>query len=239
VTSTNPAAPLAASLAYSQPRNSSMNLTRRKILAFVLVAVLGGCKIVANADLKAAKSRSSDDFDATAYVDKIWTPKVIPEFKDKAIPIETLLQEVATDPDKAGQKHGHREGDGNPWTFLIKGEGRITAVDVESRHGIVSIEVQTASGPRKVDLQVGPVVFGTALRDALQFIKFGDFVNQIQYAQVSRVLNDRATKGVRGSIDLKDAAGKTIAFYAAAVLGSGDTINATPVIIEPPKGERT
>ena len=216
-----------------------MNLTRRKILVLVPVAALGGCKIVANADLKAAKSKSSDDFDATAYVDKIWTPKVIPELKDKAIAIETLLREVANDPDEAGQKYGHREGDGNPWTFLIKGEGKITAVDVESKHGLVGVEVKTAAGARKVDLQVGPVVFGTALRDGLPFIRFGDFVNQIQYAQVSRVLNDRATKGVRESIDLKEAAGKTIAFYAAAVLGSGDTINATPVIIEPPKGERT
>jgi predicted lipoprotein len=215
-----------------------MALTRRHILALFSAAALGGCKIVANADLKAAKAKSSDEFDANAYVDKIWTSKVLPDFKSRAMDIGALLPEVAQDPDKAGQSHGHRAGDGNPWTFEIKGEGKITAVDAASRHAIVTVEVQTASGGRKIDLQVGPVVFGTALRDALPFIQFGDFVNQIQYAQVSRALNDRASKGVRESFDLKDAVGKTVAFYAAAVL-SGDTIAATPVIIEPAKGGKT
>ncbi len=102
----------------------------------------------------------------------------------------------------------------------------------------MTVEVQTASGPRRIDLQIGPVVFGTALRDALSFIQFGDFVNQIQYAQVSRALNDRASKGIHASFDPKDAVGKTIVFYAAAVL-SGDTVTATPVIIEPAKGGKT
>lgn len=194
---------------------------------------------MANEDLKVEKSKSADEFDANAYVDKIWTSKVLPDFKSRAMDLDALLQEVAKDPDKAGHAHGHREGDGNPWTYEIKGEGKIVAVDTASRRGIVTVEVQTASGPRKVDLQVGPVVFGTTLRDAVPFIKFGDFVNQIQYAQVSRVLNDRATRGVRSSIDLKGATGKTVAFEAAAVLSNGDTITATPISIEPAKGGKT
>ena len=211
-----------------------MALTRRNILVLVLAAALGGCKIVANADLKAAKSKSAEDFDANSYVDRIWKSKVLPDFESRAMDISALLQEVARDPDKAGQAHGHRESDGNPWTYEIKGEGKAVAVDA-SRHGILTVEVQTALGQRKIDLQVGPVVFGTMLRDALPFIKFGDFVNQIQYAQVSRALNDRGTKAIRDSFDLKEATGKTIVFYAAVVLNGSDTISATPVVIEPAK----
>jgi predicted lipoprotein len=217
-----------------------MALTRRQTLALLLAAALGGCKIVSNSDLKAARSKSSDEFDANSYVDNIWASKVLPDFKNRAIDVEALMQDVAKDPDKAGQAHGHRAGDGNPWTYEIKGEGTVVAVDAASRHAIVTVEVQMASGPRKIDLQVGPVVFGTMLRDALPFVQFGDFVNQIQYAQVSRALNDRASKGVRDSFDPKDATGKTIIFYAAAVLsGAGDTISATPVLIEPAKGGKT
>ncbi len=113
-----------------------MALTRRHLLAFFSAAALGGsaatlggCKIVANADLKAAKAKSSDEFDANAYVDKIWTSKVLAGFRSQAMDVDALLQQVAQDPDKAGQAHGHRAGDGNPWTFEIKGEGKITAVD--------------------------------------------------------------------------------------------------------------
>lgn len=203
----------------------------------MIAAALGGCKVVANADLKAAKAKSADEFDANGYVDKIWTSKVLPDFRGRAIELGALLADVAKDPDKAGEAHGHRESDGNPWTYEVKGEGKVVAVDAASRHAIVSVELQ-AAGPRKVDLQVGPVVFGTMLRDALPFIKFGDFVNQIQYAQVSRALNDRASKGVRESFDPRDVTGKTVVFYAAAVIGS-DTITATPVVIEPAKGGKT
>jgi predicted lipoprotein len=216
-----------------------MALTRRNTLVLVFAAALSGCKVVANADLKAEKSKSADEFDANGYVDRIWASKVLPEFKSHAMELDALLNEVANDPDKAGQAYGHREGDGNPWTYEIKGEGKIVAVDTASRHAIVSVELQTSSGAKKVDLQVGPVVFGTTLRDALPFIKFGDFVNQIQYAQVSRVLNDRAGKSVRESFDLVDAMGKTVRFYAAAALGGGDSITATPVMIEPAKGGKT
>lgn len=215
-----------------------MALTRRTTLVFMIAAALGGCKVVANADLKAAKAKSADEFDANGYVDKIWASKVLPDFRGRAIELGALLADVAKDPDKAGEAHGHRESDGNPWTYEVRGEGKVVAVDAASRHAIVSVELQTAAGPRKVDLQVGPVVFGTMLRDALPFIKFGDFVNQIQYAQVSRALNDRASKGVRESFDPRDVTGKTVVFYAAAVIGS-DTITATPVVIEPAKGGKT
>lgn len=212
---------------------------RRNTLVLISAALLSGCKIVANEDLKVEKSKSADEFDANAYVDKIWA-KAMADFKKRAIDLGALLMEVGKDPDKAGQAHGHREGEGNPWTYEIKGEGKVVAVDTASRHGIVTVEVQTASGAQKVGLQVGPVVFGTMLRDALPFIKFGDFVNQIQYAQVSRALNDRASKGVRETFDPKNSTGKTIMFYAAAVLGSGsEAISATPVVIEPAKGDKT
>lgn len=231
------AAQLTEKLSRYHAKNRSMAPTRRNTLVFIATLMLGGCKVVANADLKAAKSKSNE-FDANGYVDKVWTTKVIPDFKNRAMDLDALLNDVAKDPEKAGQAHGHREGDGNPWTYETKGVAKVVAVDSASRHAILSVELQTSSGAKKVDLQIGPVVFGTMLRDALPFIKFGDFVNQIQYAQVSRALNDRASKSVRESFDPADAMGKTVVFYAAAVLG-GDTITATPVIIEPAKGGKT
>jgi len=217
-----------------------MTIDRRNVLILLAGLALGGCKIVANQDLLQARAKSEDAFDAAAYVNKIWDSKALPEFKNKAVDLDTLLPAIAEDPDKAGKMYGQRAGEGNPWTYEIKGEGKVVAVDVASRHGIVTIETATKSGPLKINLQVGPVVFGTALRDALPFIHFGDFVNQIQYAQVSRALNDRAVKEVRAAFDPKDSLGKTITFYAAAVLsGSGGDITATPVLIETSKGQKT
>ena len=46
------------------------------------------------------------------------------------------------------------------------------------------------------DLQIGPVIRGTALRDALDFIRFTDFVNQLEFAGVATALNDHVVSAV-------------------------------------------
>jgi predicted lipoprotein len=146
-----------------------MVIARRNALLLFFVVALGGCKIVDNRDLMTARGKADSEFDAAAYVDKIWESKALPEFKSKAVDLDTALQAVAEDPDKAGKTYGQRAGEGNPWTYEIKGQGKVVAVDTASRHAILTVEAETKSGPRKVDLQVGPVVFGTAVRDALPF----------------------------------------------------------------------
>jgi predicted lipoprotein len=66
---------------------------------------------------------------------------------------------------------------------LKKGAGRITQVE----DGRLVLD----SG---VTVLTGPVIRGTALRDALPFIQFSQFTNQLEYARVANVLNDRAVK---------------------------------------------
>jgi predicted lipoprotein len=190
---------------------------KQAVVALLLVLPLGGCKIVSDKELAAARAGGQDSFDAAAYVDKHWNDKALADFKNRAVDLDTLLPAIAEDSDKAGKTYGQRAGEGNPWTYEIRGLGKVVSVDIASRHGIVSLGV----------------AFGTAFRDALPTIHFGDFVNQIQYAQVSRALNDRAVAAVHGVVDRKDLVGKSLTFYAAATIGAGGaTITATPVVLE-------
>jgi predicted lipoprotein len=203
------------------------------LVALALASALGGCKIVSNKDLAADEKKASDAFDANAYVAKIWTAKAVAEFKAKAVDLSTLLPAIEADPDKAGKTYGRGGGEGNPWSYEVKGEGKATAVDVESRHGLLTVEIATKNGPQPVDLQIGPVIFGAALRDSLPFVHFGDFVNQIQFAQVSRALNDVATKGLRSAFDPKTVVGETVTFYGAATQGSATTrMSVTPIAVQ-------
>ncbi len=206
--------------------------------AFLLFAAptillpLSGCKIVADKDL-VAEEKHSAAFDANAFVEKVWTPKAVEDFKAKAVDLATLLPAIEADPNQAGQTYGRGGGEGNPWSYEVKGEGKVTAVDVESRHGLMTVEITTKDGPRPVDLQIGPVIFGTALRDSLPFVHFGDFVNQIQFAQISRAFNDRATKDLRSAFDPKTILGKTVAFYGAATqAAAAGKLSVTPIAIE-------
>jgi predicted lipoprotein len=202
-------------------------------LALLLLFALGGCKIVSNKDLAAEDAKSSNAFDATAYVEKAWTPTAVAAFKTSAVDLATLLPAIEADPETAGKTYGRGGGEGNPWSYEVKGEGKVLAIDVKSRHGLLTVEVATKSGPRQVDLQIGPVIFGTALRDSLPFVHFGDFVNQIQFAQVSRALNDQATKLLMKSVDPENIVGKSIAFYGAATEGSASAkMSVTPISIE-------
>ena len=215
-------------------RQSSMSRSKTLLLVGLAASLaLGGCKIVSDKDLVAEEKHSSDAFDATAYIEKVWTPQAIQQFKEKAVDLKTLLPAIAADPDKAGKTYGRGGGEGNPWTFEVKGDGKVTAVDVASRHALMTVQIPTDQGAKDVDLQIGPVIFGTALRDSLPFIHFGDFVNQIQFAQVSRALNDRATGDLRKQIDPKTIVGKTVTFYGAATQSSsGARLSVTPIAIE-------
>jgi predicted lipoprotein len=96
---------------------------------------------------------------------------------------------------------------------LINGEGRVTRVEV----GQIVLD-------NGIALLGGPVIRGTALRDALPFIQFSQFTNQLEYARVSNALNDRAVK-VAESAHVK--AGDTVRYAGA---GSKDGV--VPVMLE-------
>ena len=160
-----------------------MRLRLVSVVAVLSIAILGvgGCKI------KYDSEKGADGaFNAKTYVEELWDSKAIPLMHTAPIDVGTVLAAIAKDPEAAGKEYGHRPGEGQPWSYLVKGEGAITSVDVASRHGTATLEVMIDNKPTKVILQIGPVIFGTALRDALPFIAFGDFVNQIDYAEVSR-----------------------------------------------------
>ncbi len=99
----------------------------------------------------------------------------------------------------------------------MRGEGTIKAAETRLRHATLTIDV----AGHDVVLQIGPVIFGTALRDALPFISFEQVVNQIQFAQVSRELNDRATAAARAGLDVASLApGGRVAFAGAMSAGA-------------------
>jgi predicted lipoprotein len=75
------------------------------------------------------------------------------------------------------------------------------------------------------------VVRGTALRDALPFIRFDDFTNQLEYASVSRVLHQRIADSVLAKVDRATLAGRTIRFTGAFTEGAGLPL-VTPVTLQ-------
>jgi predicted lipoprotein len=141
-------------------------------------------------------SNTDRTFDARAYVASIWDAKVLPTVAAQAVDLATLL----------------RSPSDLPPAFLVKGAGRVLNVDTTSRTGFLSIDLAPYDGHADARVQIGPVLRGTALRDALPFIQFSQFVNQLEFARVGNALNDR----VLATLPQQDLAGKVVSFAGAA-----------------------
>jgi predicted lipoprotein len=165
---------------------------------------------------------------AAKFVDGIWD-KLGPIFDEKAQDIAKVLPEIRANPDAAGEKYGRREAT-NPYNYMVKGTGKVAEVNTESAAGTAMVEIPGLN--EKVALQIGPVVRGTALRDATGLVSFNQFENQLDYADVSKELNSRALKAAFSTAPAASLAGKTVTFYGAFTF---DPHSKSPVLITPVK----
>jgi predicted lipoprotein len=176
-------------------------------------------------------SSSAASQDQTSLVDQIWDGKLFPTVKEKSVDLDTLLAELSADPETAGKKYGYKVG--GPYNFLVKFKGKVSAVNTESRVGKVTLDVALKSTPKpSVTLQIGPIIQGYSIRDAVGFITFEQFTNQIEFADVADQINTRLYEQILKKIDFKGSAGKNMAVYGAVTLDDPQNLVVTPLIVE-------
>src|SRR5262249_44460236 len=133
---------------------------------------------------------SNRPFDAKEYVAKIWDARVLSTLRSRAVAFS-----LSGRPDHA-----------TPVTL----DGVVVAVNTTSRVGTAAIDVMPTDGRPDAQLMIGPVIRGTALRDALDFIQFTDFTNQIQFADVANALNDRVLATALKHVETSDLKGRHV-----------------------------
>ncbi|HVA87011.1 MAG TPA: DUF2291 domain-containing protein [Candidatus Saccharimonadales bacterium] len=168
-------------------------------------------------------------FDAKAYVASIWSSKVLPTFQTKAVDATALLKALASDAPSAEKSFGTQAADGGPYSFMVKGSGKVLQAGPDG----LAVDLEPLDGKADVTVTTGPVILGTALRDAVGFIQFSDFLNQIDYAQVSTELNNMVKTTVLASFDATNAVGKTVDFEGAFALSDTSSITAASIVIVP------
>ncbi|MFF5288642.1 DUF2291 family protein [Paractinoplanes globisporus] len=197
-------------------------LVRRAAVLVLVAALMGACSKVPgvyvyekDGQAAAAKPGAADP---KQYVADTWSAKIVPTVHDKAVDVATVAAAVAKDPAAAGKQYGHQSGTGSPFAYMVKGTGTVTGIDTSVPTGPMTVEV----GTTKVTIATGPVIAGTAIRDAVGFISFGDFTNQIDYANVANQINLKVKSDVLAKVDLATVKGKKIDFYGAfSALGPG------------------
>jgi predicted lipoprotein len=209
----------------------------------VLLLLLFSCTIVPDEEEKAEGGDKGDKlqiyfvddkFKPDEYVEAIWDDKVVPYFRSKCLPIGEILPLWSEDQEAAGKKYGYREkAEGSPWNFRAKGTGVIVEVNTASRASTVAVDLDPPDGAAELVIQIGPVIKDTGVRDALEFISFTDFTNQLEFARLSNAFNKKINTAVLSSLDRENLMGRHASFHGVFTqLQDSDLVRITPVELE-------
>ena len=206
------------------------------VLATVVTgALVCSCRFIPTADvqtLAAGPSQTKAAFDPDKMVASDWAAKVVPYFEKKAGPFAEVRDLAAKSPDEAGARFGYRPKVGDsPWTLMVKLEGVIVEANTASRAATIGVET---SGKGKADatVQIGPALRGTSIRDALDFVSFNDFTNQIDFARYGKAFNLYVNHEILEKLPRDSLVGRKVAVVGAYPLSSyADPPLITPVEI--------
>jgi predicted lipoprotein len=178
----------------------------RSLTVAAVTGLFVGCVPWTVRPIGESEERGKGPFDAAAYVDSIWQGKVLPAAAE--------ARDLATAPRRSGP-------------CLVKGRGRVARVDTASRTGLAFVELD---GGGSAVLQIGPAIRGTVLRDALPFIQFSQFTNQLEFARVGNALNQRAAR-LLAQLDERHLQGADVGFSGAAAWEDGQVPEVVPVTL--------
>lgn len=189
---------------------------RSAVLVALLAAALPGCKIIKTptAEEKAAEAAKTA-FDPAQKVAAIWQSQAVPALEKRAGDLKDVMALASVHPDEAGTKYGNPNKQSNsPWTYAVKLQGKVVSADTASRAAALDVD---ADGDGKADakVQIGPAIRGTALRDALDFVNFNEFKNQIEWAQFGKAFNQHVNDTLLASLPRDGVTGKTVNIVGA------------------------
>jgi predicted lipoprotein len=213
------------------PRLSRSVIAVVVILLVVVIGFAAGVRVAKVEKISTVNAqRKAAEFNPTDFVNSLWDSQIVPTILEKAVDISTLIDALKTDQLAAIAQYGNSES--GAYNFMVKGQGKVLAVDTTSSNGSLSIDLPPYDGTPDLTIQTGPVIIGFSLRDAPGIIHFGSVQDQIQYGQVNRALNQRAAATAFSGVDPATLQGKIIQFYGTFTFDTINDIVVIPVKVE-------
>ncbi|BDF35504.1 hypothetical protein CE91St62_35670 [Lachnospiraceae bacterium] len=204
-------------------------------LTLAASTLLTGCGIVKVVKIGEEGKYTGDvEFNAGDDVEAIWEESALPEMNENAVDLKELLEGSNGDLTAMADDYGkYSMGDSGELSYVVKGTGTVGEVNTQSQAGYMTVKLDGYNGTESVKIQIGPVYKGSAIRDSLSFIKFGDYKNQEQWAAVSQSINEVVAKDVVEPAKPDSLQGKTISFVGAFTVSAGSSdVLITPVMLE-------
>lgn len=159
---------------------------------------------------RAEAQRTEGRFDAAKVAAEFWAAKLLPA-AERAPDLKDLLAAVAKDPPAARKQYGRSLGIGGATMFLVRGSGKVTAVEPDA------VVVTLDGGQSKVSLATG-LLFGNTVRDSTGLLDVNAYPNSQDFNDLSTQLNSIVETRVAPALREQAAVGKAIRFAACAEL---------------------
>ncbi|HIW20951.1 MAG TPA: DUF2291 domain-containing protein [Candidatus Dorea intestinavium] len=199
------------------------------IILGMLATTLTGCVKVVKIG-EEDKITGKKEFNAGDNVAGIWESDALPELEEKAVDLKTFLTEANGDIKSLVDKYGkYSMGTSGEINYVVKGSAVVEEVNQESKAGFMTVKLDDYNGNETIKLQIGSVYKGSSVRDSLDFIKFGDYTNQEEWAAVSQSINALVDENVIKKADVSSLKGKTIEFLGTFTATDNEEVLITPV----------
>lgn len=201
------------------------------MLMVVVISAMTGCVKVVKIGEEAALT-GDVEFNAGDNVTDFWESLALPELTGKAVDLKEFLTKADGDLESLADEYGkYSMGDSGELTYTVKGTATVKEVVTDKKAGYIVVSIQDYEGSEEIRLQIGTVFKGSAVRDALEFIKFGDYKNQEEYAAVSQSIHSVIQTTVIDQVDVTGLTGKQIEFTGCFTVDKSDMLLITPVVL--------
>lgn len=201
------------------------------LLVFSVLTMTGCVKIVKTGE--EGKLTGETSFDANQNVADIWETQALPELVENAVDLSVFLGEATGDLKSLAEKYGkYSMGTSGELSYVVKGVGTVTEINQEKKAGYITVSLDGYSGAEIIRLQIGTVFKGSAVRDSLSFIKYENYQNQVEWADVAKSIHALIQENVINAADISSLSGKQVEFVGCFTVGSNEELIITPVMLK-------
>ena len=190
----------------------------------VLVAAVLSTKVVTIEDAEAAESVGR--FDPVEYADARFDSEIVPQIQTEAVDMATLLGDLENGADEA--EFGQTPGAGSAYSFPVE----FTGVAGAPNGSILPVTVEGVPAGVTVQVQIGPAINGTALRDVTGTVSFNEFTNQLEFQEVATEFNNRVRADALSGVDPAQLEGKTVHVVGAYTRVNPALVSVVPIVFE-------
>lgn len=192
----------------------------------VIIVVVAAAFSTTVVSIEQATADAAGGFDPAEYAADRYESEIAPAIEQDAHDLATLITDLAGGADES--EFGNTSGSSSSFSFPVT----FTGVAGTAVGSILPVTVPGVPADVTVQVQIGPALNGTALRDVTGTVSFNEFTNQLEYQQVATELNNQVRDSVLTGLDPASLTGKTITVTGAFTRVNPTLVSVVPVAFE-------